>query len=103
MRWSCIPSKNVASTPEPVAPVALDEPVISVDPVASVEPPVKKCSSCKCAPVKCAPVTCAPVRCVPLGCWKSSQPLVLRSTPPPGTEKLTSASDEQPDKTSVNQ
>ena len=82
MRLSCIPSKNLATEPLPVAPA---------EPVTPAEPSVKKCSSCNCAPVRCAPVACAPVRCVPLSCWKASQPLVLRSTPPSETEKLTDA------------
>lgn len=75
MRWSCIPSKNLATEPLPVVPA---------EPVTPAEPSVKKCSSCNCAPVRCAPV-----RCVPLLCWKASQPLVLRSTPPSESEKLT--------------
>jgi len=72
MWLSCIPSKNLATEP-----MASPE---SVVPVVPVESSVKKVS-CNC-------VACAPVTCLPL--WKSSQPLVLRSTPPSESEKLTS-------------
>lgn len=75
MSWFCVPSKSLTSVPV----------TSSVEPAVSAVA-VKKCSSCNCAP--CAP--CAPVHCVPLSCWKRSQPLVLRSTPPSETEKLTS-------------
>ena len=82
MRWSCVPSKKLVAEPSPVVPEVV----------------VKKCSSCNCAPcaplacapVRCACVPCAPLSCVPLRCCKPSQPLVLRSTPPAETEKLTS-------------
>ena len=101
MRWSCVPSKKLVAEPSPVVP----EPSPVVPEVV-----VKKCSSCNCAPcaplacapvrcapvacapVACAPLACAPVRCVPLRCWKSSQPLVLRSTPPAETEKQSALS-----------
>ena len=69
MRWYCIPSKNLATEPLPVAPVV------------PVQSSVKKYSSCK----------CVSVRCVPLSCWKRSQPLVLRSTPPVEIQNLTGA------------
>ena len=65
-------------------------------------------SGCHCVPVTCAPVTCAPVASVPvasvpvasapvtwcvpsrMGCCKAvPQSLVLRSTSPPESEKLT--------------
>ena len=86
MRWPCVPSKK--SEPSPVVPSQV-EPVVSVDPVVSSEPvvseaPVKKC----CSQLACAPVACAPLSCLPL-CCKASQPLVLRSTPPAETDKLT--------------
>ena len=91
MRWSCIPSKKLVAEPSPVVP----EPSPVVPEVV-----VKKCSSCNCAPcaplacapVRCACVPCAPLSCVPLRCWKSSQPLVLRSTPPAETEKQSALS-----------
>ena len=96
MRWFCLPSKKLASEPLALAPVVSAEPTVSAEPVVS-EVAVKKCSSCKdarccvpCVSVHCSSVKCVPVKCVPLRCWKSSQPLVLRSTPPAENEKLTS-------------
>ena len=71
MPLSCIPSKNLASEPLPVAPV------VSVE--ASVVP-VKKSISCNFLYF---------ISFVPRWCSKPSQPLVLRSTPPAETNKLT--------------
>ena len=104
MVWSCIPSKKSVSqlVASPVEPVVLVEPVVS-------EVAVKKSCSCNCAPcvpVRCAP--CAPLSCLPLRCCKPSQPLVLRSTLPAETDKLTgvakvSAPDAEPAQVSAKE
>ena len=112
MVWSCIPSKKSVSqlVASPVEPVVLVEPVVS-------EVAVKKCCSCNCAPcapVRCAPCApvrcapCAPLSCLPLRCCKPSQPLVLRSTLPAETDKLTgvakvSAPDAEPAQVSAKE
>ena len=105
MRWPCVPSKNsvskLVSSPEPVVPIASAEPVASAEPLAN-KPPCCKASKPCCA---CAPTQSC---CLPISyfrCCKASQPLVLRSTPPAESEKLTAAEvsvpDDQPKEASV--
>jgi len=122
MPWPSIFTKKTVS--EPVAPVSVELPALEkVDVDPSPEPEVKKSCGCKpvacapvfcaCAPLACAPVTCVPAAwCVPLkmgSCCKSfPQSLVLRSTAPPGTEKLTavaevSAPDAKPEQASATE